>query len=661
MISDALPRPGILLGAYPERRTSADDAFARAAERVQATLATLCGFPGRRYGRFLTQVRQADAAMVNATAAQLQQRLARTRALLGRDGLIDSTVAEAFALVNEACGRSLGVRPYDSQLMAARMMLDNRLAEMATGEGKTLAAAVCAATAAIAGIPVHVVTANDYLVARDAQSARPLYAALGLSVGFVTQALDAAGRQRAYGCDIVYCTGKELVFDYLRDATVRGRARSDLNMRAAHVAAQRPSERRTLLRGLCMAIVDEADSILIDEARIPLVLSEASESGEKIEYGRHALELAKLLVEGKHFVLDRQSMSVELTAAGESQLELGAAPLGAVWRNRIHREEAVRIALAGLHLYRRDRHYLVRDGEVTIIDETTGRLAPGRVWSLGLHQAIECKEGCKPSAELVTAAQITYQRFFQRYLRLGGMSGTLSEARGELHSVYGLQTVKVPLRRPCKRRVLPTRLYGADAARWDAVVDRVAAMSRARRPVLVGTDSVSASEMLSRRLHEAGLEHAVLNARQDGDEARIIARAGEAGEITVATNMAGRGTDIALGEGVAQLGGLHLVCCQHNASRRIDRQFIGRCARQGDAGSAESFIALDQPFISRFVPQWMRGFVRRGAMVRPAWLIGLIVRVPQFLEEGRQRGQRRALLQQDARSKRDLIIGRPAE
>lgn len=624
-------------------------------------LATLGGFHGRRYGRFLEQVRQSDAVIEAMTPVEVQQRLIQIRAMLGRDGLIDSVVADAFALVNEACARSLGVRLYDTQLVAARIMLDNRLAEMATGEGKTIAAAVCAATAALAGIPVHVITANDYLVARDAESLRPLYAALGLSVGFVTQALDPASRQRAYACDITYCTGKELVFDYLRDGMIRGRVRGDLHLRAERMGAQKPGEARTLLRGLCMAIVDEADSILIDEARIPLILSEACSNPAQIEYCRHALELANQLVEGKHFSVDRQNMSAELTAAGDTQLEVSAAQLGGVWRNRLHREEAICTALAALHLYRRDRHYVVRDGTVVIIDETTGRLAAGRVWSRGLHQSIECKESCKPSNELVTAAQITYQRFFQRYLRLSGMSGTLCEARAELHSVYGLQIVKVPLRLPSKRRLFPTRLYPDDDARWRAVVDRVAEVSRGRRPVLVGTDSVAASETLSHRLTEAGLAHAVLNARQDRHEAQIIARAGQPGQITVATNMAGRGTDISLGEGVAQRGGLHLVCCQHNASQRIDRQFVGRSARQGDPGSAETFISFDQPFISQFTPRWLRRGARQNGMVRPAWLVALVVRLPQWLEEGRQRGLRRELLKQDSRRDRDLMIGRPGE
>jgi preprotein translocase subunit SecA len=658
--TDALPIPGIVLGAYPERQSTRDDAFTRALRRAQTAMATLAGVDARRYRRFLEQVRQASGAIEAMDRQGVRETLVRTRARLGAEGLTDSLVANAFALVDEACARSLGIRVYESQLIAARIMLENRLAEMATGEGKTIAAGVCAATAALAGIPVHVITANDYLVARDAVSLRPLYAALGLSVGYITQPLDAAGRQRAYACDITYCTAKELVFDYLRDRITKGGARSDLHLRAERVGAAN-SEAPTLLRGLCMAIVDEADSILIDEARIPLILSDAATNPAQLESCRHALALARQLLEREHYTLDRQDMCAHLTAAGEARLQQSATLLGGVWHNRMHREEAVCTALAALHLFQRDRHYVVRDGKVMIIDETTGRLAAGRVWSRGLHQSIEFKEACEPSSELVTAAQITYQRFFPRYLRLAGMSGTLREAHGELQSVYGLPLVGVPLRRPCRRRLLPTRVYRHDDAQQRAVVARAAEVIASGRPVLIGTDSVAASEMLSQRLTQAGLPHSVLNAHHDQQEAQIIARAGQPGQITVATNMAGRGTDIVLGAGVADLGGLHLVCCQHNASRRIDRQFVGRSARQGDPGSSETYISLEQPLISRFVPHWIRGFVPLNGMFRPAWLIALIVRVPQRLEERRQRAQRRALLKQDARLERDLTIGAPAE
>ena len=661
MREQALPIPGILLGAYPERRPATDEKFARFAERARTMLAAAAGFAQRRRRRFFDQIRSAEAAIAAARATELPRRLARVRTAMAREGLTDALVAEAFALVNHTCESELGVRLYDTQLLAARIMLDKRLAEMATGEGKTLAAGLCAATAALAGIPVHVITANDYLVTRDAATLKPLYSALGLSVGCVTQPLDPTARQQAYACDITYCTAKELVFDYLRDWIMRGRVRGDLHMRAGQLGVAAAGPTCTLLRGLCMAIVDEADSILIDEARIPLILSESSTNPMQLDFHQNALRLAKGLTAGRDFTLDRGGSAAELTEAGQARVEDDAEGLGGAWGNRLHREEIVCTALTALHLYQRDRHYLVRDDEIVIIDETTGRVAAGRVWSRGLHQLIECKEGCKESKELVTIAQITYQRFFQRYLRIGGMSGTLWEARGELHSMYGLDIVKVPLRKKSRRKLMPSRLFADRDEQWDAVVARIGEVSGAGRPVLVGTDSVADSESLSERLTAASLEHAVLNARHDQEEAAIVARAGEPGRITVATNMAGRGTDIPLGAGVKDRGGLYLLCCQHNASRRIDRQLVGRCARQGDPGTAETLIALDKPFIARLFPDWLYRCVGQHGMARPAWLVTLIVRLPQLMEERKQRIQRRDLLRQDARSDRELSIGGPAE
>ena len=641
MKASTLPVPGILLGTYPERRVPAEDLSVSLNGRMQALLAPLQGLRGNGYKRFAAKVESLGPEIAALSAEQRQVRLRNVRASLSHHGLTDPLMAQVFALVKQACTQEFGVRLYGAQLIAARIMLDNRLAEMATGEGKTLTAAVAAATAALAGIPVHVITVNDYLVARDAESLRPLYTSLGLSVGAITQPLDLAGRQQAYGCDITYCTAKELVFDYLRDSLVRGRARTDLHMRAAGLGAGVSARANTLLRGLCMAIVDEADSILIDEARVPLILSETCSNAEQRGYYVQALKVAAQMQEGQDFSVDRNNMSVELTDRGRRMLEQRSAGLGAVWRNRLHREETVCMALAAQHLYQRDRHYLVHEGTVAIIDESTGRLAAGRVWSRGLHQLIEQKEGCESSDEMVTVAQMTYQRFFQRYLSLGGMSGTLHEARSELLSVYRLHVVKVALRRPSRRKILPTRLFADQQAQWKAVVEQVKKVSAGGRPVLIGTDSVADSESLSACLTEAGLPHAVLNARYDREEAQIVSRAGEPGQITVATNMAGRGTDIPLGSGVAERGGLHLICCQHNASRRIDRQLVGRCARQGDPGSAQTLLSLDKPFISRFVPTWIYRRVSPSGVGRPAWLVELLVLAPQKLEEARQRGQRR--------------------
>jgi preprotein translocase subunit SecA len=344
-----------------------------------------------------------------------------------------------------------------------------------------------------------------------------------------------------------------------------------------------------------MAIVDEVDSVLIDEASVPFILSRAEDHRGKREHYARALELARGLVPGEDFTLDPASHAVELTARGRARTEPQPEQLDPLWRVQRFREEALCLALAALHLFHRDRHYLVRGGAVHIIDDTSGRVAAGRAWSRGLHQLIELKESCKPSAELVTAAQITYQRFFSRYLHLCGMSGTLLEGRAELRKIYGVPVVRVPLRKASRRVVLPTRVFRTHEARWEFVVLRAQEIQARGGAVLIGTDSVADSQALSQRLDAAGLAHVVLNARQDRHEAHVIATAGQPGRITVATSMAGRGTDIALSEDVARNGGLHVVLCQANASRRIDRQFTGRAARRGEPGSCETLLSLESP------------------------------------------------------------------
>jgi preprotein translocase subunit SecA len=528
---------------------------------------------------------------------------------------------------------------------------------MATGEGKTLAAVLTAATAALAGIPVHVLTANDYLVGRDAELLTPVFALLGLTVGAVTRPLDQAQRRAAYACDITYCTAKELTFDYLRDRLVRRRVQSALHERVRRMEGGDVAPAPLLLRGLCMAIVDEADSILIDEARTPLILSQPRINPQKQLYIEQALQLAVRLTQGADFQVDTAVQEAVLTEAGRAKLAELAAPLGGLWQDRRHRDEIVVLALAAHHVFHRDKHYLVRERKVIMIDQTTGRVAPGRMWSRGLQQLLEVKERCPPSGEQETIAQITYQRFFPRYHYLCGMSGTLAEARAELRSVYGLSIEEVPLRRPCRRKQLPVRVFATREAKWDAVIERLRALHEAGRPVLVGTDSVADSDHLSVLLAAARLPHVVLNARNDSEEATIVARAGEPGRITVTTNMAGRGTDIPLAPGVAQRGGLHVICCQHNASPRIDRQLHGRAGRQGDPGSVETILSLEDGLLARMLAAWLRAalaaFAARNRPL-PAWLGARLAWYPQKLEERRQRAERRLLLEQDERAERRL-------
>jgi preprotein translocase subunit SecA len=640
-----LPIPGLLWGQYPERRSAGAGSLARWAAHLPNR--------ARRHAAFLEEIEALQPAMLQLSAQQCAAEAQRLRQQLGRRGMADELVAAVFALFSELSRRQTGQRPYPAQLLAARAMLGRKLVEMATGEGKTLAAALAAATAALARVPVHVVTANEYLAARDADALRPLYAALGLQVGVVTHELGLEARQRAYRCDITYCTAKELVFDYLRDRLARrgiegefqGGFQGELRRRAHRLATgEAPG---TLLRGLCMAIVDEVDSVLIDEASVPFILSRAQDNRAKREHYARALELARSLVAGEDFGVDPASNAVELTGGGREKTEPQTTHPDPLWRVQRFREEALCLALAALHVFHRDRHYLVRGGAVHIIDDTSGRVAAGRAWSRGLHQLIELKESCKPSAELVTAAQITYQRFFSRYLHLCGMSGTLLEGRAELRKVYRVPVVRVPLHRPSRRVVLPTRVFGTHEARWQFVVQRAHEVQARGGAMLIGTDSVADSQALSQQLDAAGLPHVVLNARQDRHEAHVIATAGQPGRITVATSMAGRGTDIALSQDVERNGGLHVVLCQANASRRIDRQFTGRAARRGEPGSCETLLSLESPPVLARLPEWISRWTGQAGEVRPRWMGIALARVPLWLEGRRRYRLRRQLQMQE--------------
>ena len=675
----AIPVPGLLWGDYPERRPTprpsqpwverATTVLRGAGDRLRDGAVALLR---RRDHAWLAQLHaaqcacEADVALGGEDPAVQALRLA-----LLRHGLTPDMTLRTLALVATVAHRHLGVRPFDTQLLGARVVLDNCLAEMATGEGKTLTVALAAAAAALTGMPVHVITANDYLVARDAERMAPLFAALGLRVGAVLQSDATTARRNAYACCITYVTAKELVFDYLRDGLAaslqaRGATRLRDALPAALARLHGEAAPPPLLRGLCMAIVDEADAILIDEARVPLILSQPTAAEGAERQSRLALECAHGLREGLHFTLNGELMSAELSDAGRQQLQSAAEAVadgdaGLAWRNRVHREHSVCVALAALHLFQRDRHYLVRDGKVLIIDPTTGRVAEGRAWGHGLQQAVEAREGCEASPALATVAQLTYQRFFPRYVRLGGLSGTLAEARSELIEAYGLSVRRIPLRRLSRRTVAPTRLFAHHAALWDAVTERVVQLHASGRPVLVAADSVAEAQALSGRLQARKLPHAVLHARNDAEEASVVARAGQRGAITVTTNMAGRGTDIELGPGMAELGGLHVLCCQLNTSRRIDRQLAGRSARQGEPGSVETWLSLDTVLLAQSLPVGLRGGQHPGlahlAAACPSWGVRWGVRLPQRWAERNQRLQRRRLIEHDERQERRLSFG----
>jgi preprotein translocase subunit SecA len=597
---------------------------------------------GRNLRRIVAATNEKAVGLDLLSNPELRTRAAALRPRLRRGELSDSArVGEAFALVREAAVRTLGMRHFDVQLVGAWAMLNGMLAEMETGEGKTLTATLAAATAGLAGRAVHVITVNDYLAERDAQTMKPVYELLGLTVGCVRQGMDPDSRRQAYGCDIAYCSNKEIAFDYLRDRMVLGGKPRAIAMKLDALDGK-PVSRKLLLRGLQFAIVDEADSVLIDEARTPLILSGETSHGEEEAIHREALELARALNEREYSVGDE---GVKIKEVGLRKLQTMCEPLAGLWRGPRRREQLVRQALTALFVFTRDKHYLVRDGKVVIIDEYTGRLMPDRSWEQGLHQLIEIKEGCEVTGRRETLARISYQRFFRRYVHLCGMTGTASEVVGELWAVYRLRVAKISTNRPARRAHYRKQIFGTADRKWAAVVDSVLAQIQNSRPVLVGTRSVAASEHLAGLLDCAELSYSLLNARQDKDEAEIVARAGEPGCVTVATNMAGRGTDIKLAPGVAGRGGLHVILTELHDSHRIDRQLYGRCGRQGDAGSCEAILAVEDDLIRSFLPfavPRLRTFSRL-----PWWLGAVVFRFAQQRAERTHSRARRDLLDMD--------------
>lgn len=520
----------------------------------------------------------------------------QARAGLLRDGLKGHALSLALAVVSEAVHRERGWWPRSTQIEAAAWMLHNHLVEMGTGEGKTLVAQLVGATAALAGVPVHVMTSNDYLAQRDADEARSLCARLGLSVGCIQHDDTADTRRMAYACDLTYASAREVVFDHLRDRL--GACDEGRDSPAAHD--------RPVLRGLCMAVLDEADSLLIDEASTPLILSQQVRDDELPRW-RLALFLARQMKPGEQ-VVETAPGRWQLTEAGRGWLVQRARTLGTEWQLRRLREEWVTQALTALHAFQRDVDYVVHDDEIQIVDVHSGRRAQGRSWSRGLHQLIGLKEGLQPAPATQTLLQMTSQQFFPRYLRLCGQSGTLSEARAELLATYGLPVRPVAPHRPSQRRDLGLCVHAQADEHWQAVADRVMARhSKGQgQPVLVGTRSVADSMRLSALLQARGCPHRVLNASQDQAESDVVARAGEPGAVTVATQMAGRGTDVHVGEAAEALGGLHVIVAGLHPARRIDRQLAGRCARRGQPGTHERLVHLEDEGWLPWSPTWMR-------------------------------------------------------
>ncbi|MEX0286886.1 MAG: hypothetical protein AB3N23_19960 [Paracoccaceae bacterium] len=540
-----------------------------------------------------------DAAWVEATRAARAQVRSGVRA----PGARHRVAARRLALLRELTRRVTGLLPHPVQLVATAALSERTGVEMATGEGKTLVTVMAAALQAAEGWPVHVITANDYLALRDLEKGTALFDRLGLTSAGIDPDAMPPERAALYAADIVYASSKEIAFDHLRDRIAFGQT-SGLGLRLADMlgAGQKP-----VMRGLWSAIVDEADSVMIDEARTPLVIStpgSATAEGDVADIAHQAVMLAQTLVPGRDLILaPGTEQPVSLTDAGLSAVLDSAAEMPGVWQGQRRARELAERACFALHMLTRDKDYILTpEDKVEIVDENTGRIMPDRTWSDGLHQMVEVKEGLDPSEDRKIIGRLTFQRFFRRYRRLSGLSGTLHEARRELKETYDLTIMQVPTHRPPQRRQGPSQILPTKDAKWQALAEAAAAHHMAGRPVLVGTSSVSAAEAASDALTAAGIDHRVLSARQSEDEARVIETAGISGTVTVATNMAGRGADIVLDDAAREAGGLVVLLAQRHDAARIDRQLIGRAARQGDPGLYEVILSAEDEILGKSPP-----------------------------------------------------------
>lgn len=531
----------------------------------------------------------------------------------GGDG-IEENLIDAMASVREAAKRCTKLNPYVEQIAGALALNDGCLTEMATGEGKTLTAGLAAVLAGWLGRPCHVITVNDYLVERDAAGMEALYRMCGLKVAPVTAKLNPQERQRAYAADVVYVTSKELLADFLRDRLrLKDLQSPERWMIRQVINPSRTADAALVLRGLHTAIVDEADSVLIDEAVTPLLISSQRPNDALKQAVELAARLATRLKADVDYKVDVRYGDIDFTSEGEQRVETEAEILPPFWRGKQRREELIKQALVARELFHLGKQYIINDGKVSIVDEFTGRAMPNRSWREGLHQAIEAKESLEMTDPAETMARMSFQRFFRLFPKLSGMTGTAWEAADEFWRIYHLPVVRIPTHRPCRRTEMPDRIFATEDEKWDAVVAEILRIREMGCPILVGTRSVRNSEHLSHKLFEAGVEHRILNATRHAEEAAIISRAGEKGEITIATNMAGRGTDIRLGPGMADRGGLHVIATERHESERVDRQLFGRAGRQGDPGWAQAFVCFEDELLRKHLRPVYRDAARSAA------------------------------------------------
>ena len=547
----------------------------------------------REIGRMRRTVERVNALEPAISALSDDELRAKTpyfRERLAAGETLDDMLAEVFAVAREAGKRAAGMRHFDVQIIGGQVLYEGRIAEMKTGEGKTLVATLPVYARALEGRGVHVVTVNDYLARRDAEWMGPIYEALGLTVGIIQHDLDSAQRRAAYNCDVTYVTNNEVGFDYLRD-----------NM-AWQVEDM-------VQRDLYFALVDEVDSILIDEARTPLIIS--GQGTEPTELYEKFAQIIPRLKKGEDFTVDEKAHAVPIAEAGVAKVEKMLGVSNLYEQRNIELTHQLNAALKAWNLFHRDQQYIVKEGDVVIVDEFTGRLMYGRRYSDGIHQAIEAKEGIKVRSEDQTLATITFQNYFRLYERIAGMTGTAKTEEREFRDIYGLDVVVVPTNMPMIRKDNSDIVFKTENAKFKTVVDEIITEHGRGRPVLVGTRSIEKSEMLAAMLRRRGVECNVLNAKYHEQEAEIIKDAGQGSQVTIATNMAGRGTDIKLGDGIANKGGLHIIGTERHESRRIDNQLRGRSGRQGDPGSTRFYVSLEDEVMRLFGGERMTNIMEK--------------------------------------------------
>ncbi|MCX6874886.1 MAG: hypothetical protein NTW21_13920 [Verrucomicrobia bacterium] len=621
----------------------------------------LTGKPGTAadYRRRAEWIRAASCQLQGLSDGELRLLLAaRAKALRRTKARMDGGIDGFLAGLVVAAKRVHGFEPHVEQMMGTLALDGGWLAEMATGEGKTLVAGFGAILLAAQGRRCHVLTANDYLAARDRDLLEKLAAWCGIEVGCVTGETKPPLRAEGYAKPIVYSTAKDVLADFLRDRLGAGAAESSVLRLARALAADEVTSGTRTLPPLDTVIVDEADHVLIDEAVTPLIISQKVANPALAQAVKAADHLVAGLLEGTDFIVDRQHREIRMLESGRAKVAGCRDRFPDGWSSAARRAELLDTALQARAFFLRDHHYVIADGKVVIVDESTGRMMPDRQWQQGLHQAVEVKEGLEPGDPTVIAARMSFQRFFRLYRQLAGLTGTAWEARHELDEIYGLKVLRVPTHRPCVRVHEPDEIVTAHE-KWQAICAHIESMHRTKRPVLAGTRTVADSERLRRMLQERGHAVEVLNAINHEREAEIVASAGEFGRIMIATNMAGRGTDISLAPGVAAMGGLHVLAAERHASRRIDRQMFGRAGRQGDPGSARAFASLDDDVVVRNAPRWARRGVRwieRMAPVLSRPLSVLLIGVSQRIAGKRDASRRRHLLAADYRLEESLGV-----